>query len=496
MKVTSKTRHGISHEDIDRLRMIADSRGNKRVRKGYTEPSSDGLTGLQVYDLRQPAIRLNPVVSILRNRIPRRQAPYGTTGIHWKAITGVNTGNILPGVSEGNRNAVIAQTTADYSSGYAGLGMEDYNTFEAKYGMREDAEAMARLDALESLINAEERVILGGNSSVAFGVAPTPQASIVSTGGALTAQAWIFYVVALTLEGKLLASVSGGVATTFSRTNADGSVDTIKGGSSNKSLGSSTVTSAGANSILVTWASVPGAAAYAVYAGTFASGTAAVLAAIVDTNEYLMTANPTGTQAASAITADNSANPLVFDGIITQLAKSGSGANVTSLDGDTFTVNAAGTFDELDAVFLQMWEASRLGPTEIMVNARTRVAMSKAVMAAGGGTPFIQVTVNVNESGIRTGIQVDSVLNPYTGQFIPFVTHPFMPRGMAVGTTWKIPYPIRGIRNVWEIETRQEYYSIKWPYRTRKDEFGVYVDEGLIGWTPYAHFLIQNIGEE
>lgn len=497
-----KSRTGLPQDQLDKLRAIAKNRGNGRVKKSYLEPSNDGLTGLQMYDLRGPAERFNPKYSILRNSIPRKQSPHGTTGVHWKAITSVNGNGIngigmtvAPGVSEGNRGAVIPHTTADYSAYFAGLGYENFNTFEAKYGTAGyfDVEATSRLDALESLMNAEEMVILAGNQSLAFGVAPTPVATIVTAGGALTAQAWIFYVVALTYEGKMLSSVAGGVATTYNRTNADSSVDAMKGGSSNKSLGSATVTSAGANSILVNWASVPGAAAYAVYAGTFASGTAAVLAAIVDVNEYLMVANPTGTQAASAITADNSINPLNFDGIITQLAKPGSGATLISLDGSAITVNGSGTIDEFDEMFRLMWEASYSGPTRFIVNAVTRVALSKAIMAAGLTSANIQVSVVIGAGGVKTGIMIESILNPYTGEYIPFVNHPYMPKGMAIAECEKLPYSLNGIRRPWIIETRQEYYAIPWALRSRRTEIGYYVDEALMGSIPFAHGLIQNI---
>lgn len=488
-----KSRSGLSFNDVDRLRLIAKS---GRVKKAYTEPSSDGLTGLQMYDLRGPAARLIPVYSILRNRIPRHNAPRGTTSIHWKAITGINTGNVLPGVSEGNRNAPISQTSADYFQTFAGLGHENYNTFEAKYGMRGylDPEVAARLDTLESLINSEERVILGGNQSIAFGVAPTPAGTIVATGGALTAQSWRAYVVALTYEGILGSSVAGGVATTYNRTNADGSVDAIKAGSSNKSLESAAVVSAGVESILWACTSVPGAAGYAWYVGLTGAANCR-LAAITTINEFHQTTDPSGaTQQASLIIADNSANPLVFDGIITQLAKSGSGAIVYSFDGAAPTVNTAGTVDEFDEIFRQMWEAHQIGPDEIMVAAQTRVGLAAAVMAAGGGTPNIQVSVQIGAGGIKTGITVEAILNPYTGKFVPFVTHPYLTKGTALFLSWSFPYSIPNVRAPWAIETRQEYYSIKWPYRTRKDEFGVYVDEGLIGLTPFAHALAQNIG--
>jgi hypothetical protein len=487
-----KSRSGLSYDELDRLRSIS----AMRVKKAYYQPQPpEGTSGLRMYDLRGPASRLLPVISILRNRIPRTDAPRGTTGLHWKAITAINTGNVLPGVSEGNRNAPIAQSTADYFQGFAGLGMENYNTFEAKYSMEgyADAEALARLDALESLINAEERVILGGNASMPLGIAPTPVGATVASGGALTAQTWSAYVVALTFEGLLLASVPGGVATEFTRTNADGSTDDVQGGSSMRSAISVGVASSGIQSILWKWASVPGAAGYAIYLGTTAGGTAARLAAIVTSNEYLQKVNPSAsTQQVSAITADHSANPLVFDGIITQIVKPGNGGTFYSAQGSPLTVNSAGIIEQIEPLFSALWDRARLGPTTILMNAQTRVGLTKAVLAQGGGAI---TNIRMGEGGFRTGSQVEAVLNPYTGQFIGLETHPYLPRGTAVLLTERLPYAVPGVRSPWRIETRQEYYSIKWPYRTRKDEFGVYVDEGLIGMVPFAHAVVQDIGD-
>lgn len=493
-----RSRSGLTHETLDQLRAVEKFGGN--MRKAYTQPSpADGTTGLRIYDLKNTAIRLAPVTSILRNRISRR-ASDGSTGLHWKAITGINTGNILPGVSEGNRNAPIAQTTAEYFQGFAGLGMENYSTYEAQYAMKGFANprALQRLDTLESLINGEERVLLGGNNSLAFGIPGTPSGTIVATGGALTAQAWAIYVVALSFEGILLASVAGGVSTTFVRTNADGSTDTVAGGSSNKSLQSAGVTSAGANSILWVWPSVPGAAGYAVYAGLVGSGAAgATLAAIVTVNEFLQTVNPAGTQNASVVTADNSRNTLVFDGIVTQIAKAASatGAYVKSINGAGLTVDTSGVVVEFEALFEQMWNTSRTGPTSLLTAASTARHLTKKVMAQGGGTPNINITVQIGAGGIKTGVQVESVLNPYTGQFVPLEVHPFMPKGMIVGMSERLPYAIPGVNSgsLLEVVTRQEYYSIDWPARTRKDENGVYVDEGLIMWVPATFSLLQDI---
>jgi hypothetical protein len=495
-------RWGLSDADLDRLRLIAKQRGSAKVRKAYSQPTpADGTGGLRYYDLRGTASRFNPVYATFRNEIPRRQAPYGTTGMHWKAITAVNTGNVPIGVSEGNRNAAIAQSMTEYFAGFGALGLENFVTDEARSSSRGfvDVDALAQLDVLESLINGEERWIVGGNQTLAFGTAPTPVGAIVATGGALTAQSWEAYIVALTFEGLTFASVANGVATEFSRTNADGSVDMYQGGSSMRSAASAAVgPSAGANSILWKWAAVHGAAGYAVYIGVAGGGpTAARLAAIVPVNEFLQVTNPSGvTQQASAITADHSKNPLAFDGKIIQLAKPGSGATIVSLDGANVTVNSSGTIDEFDELFRLMWDKSTSGPQRFVVNPSTRVAISKAVMAAGITSASIQVTVQIGAGGVRTGIQIESVLNPYTGEYVPFMNHPYFPKGMILAETMRLPYSLNGMDSrPWVIETRQEYYSIRWPKDTRKNEYGCYADEGLIGNIPFSHGLILNVGD-
>ena len=72
------------------------------VNKAFTQG-----TGLVNYDLQPAALQLYPVLTPLRNRIPR-VAGNGGTATNWKAITAINTGGLSLGISEGNRNATIS----------------------------------------------------------------------------------------------------------------------------------------------------------------------------------------------------------------------------------------------------------------------------------------------------------------------------------------------------------------------------------------------------
>src|SRR5215468_4756981 len=288
-------------------------------------------TGLVNYDLKGPAKKLYPVLSPLRNALPRVMGN-GDTATRSKAITAISPTNLAAGVSEGKRGGRISVTEQDYTSAYAGLGLEGDVTFEALYAAQgfDDARARTVESVLRALMIAEERVILNGNNSLALG---TPQAPniVLASGGSMTAQATVVFVVALTPDGVLNSNVANGVPKSVVRNNIDGSTDTYGGGSSNISNQSNTVTTAGGNlSITATCPAVKGAAGYAWYVGPNAAG--AKLAVITTVNAATFTADPGGTQTAASWGSDQSTNSLVLDGFITQALKTTS-SYYQSLDG-------------------------------------------------------------------------------------------------------------------------------------------------------------------
>jgi hypothetical protein len=68
-----------------------------------------------------------------------------------------------------------------------------------------------------------------------------------------------------------------------------------------------------------------------------------------------------------------------------------------------------------------------------------------------------------------------------------------MPEGHIFVMTNSIPYPIEGMGNIWEVRQRQPYYIINWPLRSRKNEVGIYVDEGLACTLPFAQGIMKNL---
>ena len=362
--------------------------GDPLAKSTFSQPGSP-TSGLNYYDLELGAKFLYPLLTPLRNEIPRVSGKGGIQA-NWRAVTGVNTTGLRIGVSGGNRGGVQAVTTQDYSAAYKGIGLETTVDFEAQYaGMGfDDVKAIGAKIGLEACMLGEEILILGGNTSVALGTTPTPLLAPSTSGGSLTAAASPYSVicVALSLDAVVNGSVSAGIQGAITRSNADGSSDTFGGGAAGKSANATTSISSGTSgSIAATVAPVTGALGYAWFWGAAGSE---VLGAITTINSVVITANAAGTQTAASLGgSDNSTNALVFDGLLYQAFKSGSNAYVqylatgTAGTGSTLTGDGAGGIVEIDAALKNRWDTYRLSPDTMWVGSQVANGLSKKILA-------------------------------------------------------------------------------------------------------------------
>ncbi len=465
--------------------------------------SASATSGLTAYDLEAPAKTLYPVLTPLRNALPRVSGKGGIQA-NWRAITGINTTSLSAGVSEGNRGGVITSSTADYLAAYKGLGLEDYVTFEADYAAAgfDDVRARAQQGLLRALMIQEERIILGGNTSLALGTTPTPSLTTATTGGTLVNQTWSVVCVALTMEGFLNSTVAGGIPTSATRTNADASTDAVNGGTAIKSASATQATTGTTSTISATVTAVRGACGYAWFWGLAGSE---ILGAVTSINSVLISAAATGTQtlaAVTALTSDKSRNTLIFDGFLTFAFTSGNNgyykamATGTAGTGTALTSGTDGTISEWDTALQYFWDTYKLSPSTIWVSSQEMGTIRKKIL--GGSTTAAQrFTFNVQQNGLIGGTVVKGYTNPFTmspnGEEIPVKLHPHLPAGTILFTTDSLPYPLSNVTNVAQIRTRQEYYSLEWPRKSRKYEYGVYCDEVLQVYAPFAFGVITNI---
>lgn len=481
---------------------ISDPRlaGIAGLEKSTFSQNSSATSGLTFYDLEVGAKFLYPVLTPLRNSIPRVSGKGGIQAA-WRAVTAINTTSMRIGVSGGNRGGVQAIGTTDYTAAYKGIGIETNVDFEAQYAGQnfDDIRAIAGKVGLESLMLGEELMILGGNTSVALGTTGTPTLVGSTTGGTLAAQTWSLICVALSLDALVNGSIAGGIQASITRTNADGSSDTFGGGAAQKSAAGTATTTGATSSIAATVAAKSGALGYAWFWGL---GGSEVLGAITTINSLLITAAATGTQTAASLpSSDQSTNALAFDGLLYQALKPGSNAYIATMPAGTagtgtpLTSDSAGGIVEIDAALKSMWDLYRLSPDTMWVNSQEALNISKKIVS-GSTTAAQRFVFETVQDAIGGGIMVRTYLNRFSmqgGSVIDIKVHPNVPAGTILMTTKALPYPLSGVGNIIQIRTRQDYYQIEWPLRSRKYEYGVYADQVLQNYFPPSMAVITNI---
>lgn len=484
-------------ELMDALRKsqrIADPLLPEGLAKATFDQSASAVSGLTYYDLEPGAKFLYPVLTPLRNSIPRVSGRGGIQA-NWRAVTGVNTANLQVGVSQGQRGGVQAVSTADYTAAFKGIGLETSVNFEAQYAAQNliDVRAVAGRTGLEALMLQEELLIFAGNGTLALGTMGTPSLVGSTSGGTLTNQTWSVICVAMTLAAYLSATIAGGVPVTITRTNADASTDTFGGGSSQKSAAATVATTGSTSSITATAAAKRGAVAYAWYYGLAGSE---VLGAITTAPKAVLTAAAAGTQNASVFSSDNSRNNLVFDGLFTQAAQSTSNAYWADLGGLTLTADGDAGIVEIDAALKYMWDTFRLSPDTIWCNSQQALDISRKILAGNANGAF-RINVSQEQGMMAGGVMVSSYLNRFSmtgAKAIDIKIHPNCPPGMLLFTSRSLPYPVNNVGNIMQILCRQDYYQIEWPLRTRKYEYGIYSDEVLQHYAPFSMAIITGIG--
>jgi hypothetical protein len=462
-------------------------------------------TGLVAYDLQPSAKNLYPAATPIRNVLPRVGGGTGTA-TNWRQVNAIigSGWDAMGWVPEGQRSGRMSYNTSTRSASFATIGEEDSVTFEAVSAAQgfEDIQATATMRLLQKMMLKEENAFLGGNGSLQLGTPATPSLSASGTGATLPAATYSVIVVALTYEGYRNSSLTGGVATSKSITGADGAGFSLNGGSSAPSANATQAVTLGQTLFASVTAAV-GAVGYAWYVGIAG---AEKLQAITTINSVAFSAPlATGSQAATAITADNSANPgLAYDGLLTAALKAGSGAYVNYLatgtagTGTPLTASGRGSVNEIDLMLQKMWDQYEVSPTVLYVNSQEQRSITNKVLSSASG-PLLRYTSDGQDpfAIIANGV-VEYYYNPFAldgGYKIPVKIHPFVPPGTIVGWSENLPaqYQSSNVPNVAEVKTRRDYYRMDWPLKTRAYEFGVYAEEVLAIYAPFAMGVIANI---
>ena len=477
----------------------------------------NNATNLLWYDLSPIVQLLYPFRQLipLISKLPRVPGD-GGNAYHWKRISAINVNQVEAGVSEGNRGGTIAIQLDDQMAAYKAMGFEASVTVEARLGgknLTPDAIGCAVQSTLRSLMIAEEKALILGNSSKPIGAVGTITAAegTAVASGFTTGTAQSFYVVGLTGQGWLRSNVTNGVTRQITRTNADGSQDTFGGSSGAPSAQKTYTVTTNGDSIVLTWAAITGAVAYAVYWGVAG---AEVLGAVTTVNNYTATKAATGTQTYASIgTADYSQNSLLPDGILSIMfnqifgqppsLSASTNPNLPSSSTSTVIISPSGSIletmnqgatltatgmsiNEIDVVLQAAYEQYKIGFTRMLVNVQEQVSIKHLMFPTTTSTSGNSGRIVFAENGdVTVGQYVTAYKNIFMGNTIAIEVHPFVPPGTIIFWSDTIPYELPGAVPVLEAHVRQDYYEYQWPMRTRRYEYGVYVDEMFVcNFTP------------
>ena len=512
----------------DTLELIKKAQGYSSDQISKTITTANNLSA---YDLQAPAKNLYPVQTPIRNTLPR------TTGIgtatNWRTVRNIiGSGfDAMGWVPEGQRSARMSYTTQSLSASFKTLGEEDQATYEAINAGRgfEDIRARMTMRLLQKLMLKEESAIIGGNTSVALNgspvnsnhspvnATPTPTGSasnVSGVTGTLPGAPTNYYVrvVPLTYEGYRNSTVSTGVAIASLITGSDGSPYTLYGGHGAISPASSAISVTLGNTLFMSVTPVNGAVAYAWFVGTATSGTKLQAITTINSNS-ISTPLLTTTQADSAsvsitggtanLDQDNSYNPLAFDGLMYNAFNPSSGAYIkqmptgTSGTGTSLTSTGRGSILEIDDMLISMWNNNQLSPTVIYCNAQEIRSISNKVLTGASSAPLVRYNVGENASSMQLAASpyVDTYFNPITKQPLRIEVHPNVPPGTILSWADDLPaqYQSSEVPNVAEVRARQDYYQIDWPVTSRNQAVGVYCEEVLVCYAPFAIGVITNI---
>ncbi len=469
-------------------------------------------TGLTYYDLRAPALLLTPLaLTPLVDRTPRKSKAGGAgLACHWKsilAVTGSGFDNIAF-VPEGARSGNLSYSATDVLATYTSMGEEGSISFEAESAAEgfEDANAQLSLIELLKFRRKEEVAILGANKTVRLGTPATPTASAAGSGGTIPAtNTYYVSVVLLTQEGYSNFKSGGSVSIIEQKTvtSAGGnSTFTVNGGSSNVSAAvSQSVTSGQILTANATYKT--GAVAYAWYVGLVGAQTFQKVTTTATTTFSSLTTN---LQSITAITGDHSyndgtggSNPVTgMDGFLYTAFAAGSNAYVSNV-GSTLTPSGSGTVVEIDTALQTMWDTYRISPTVIWVNSQQLTDIRNKCMA-NASTPLLRINHDASAGpyDLKAGGTITTYFNPYGlngGQSIPVMLHPDLTPGTILLYAEHLPsyYASNATPVVAEVLTRRDYYRIDWPLVTRERQYGIYAEEVLAVYAPFAVGILTNI---
>lgn len=405
----------------------------------------DTSSGLQPYNLEPFLGTLVPILTPLRNSIPRVNGR--GKQVEFKAVTAINTQKLNGFVAEGSSGQLVTSTVNDVNAVYRSIALADKVTYEQEWEGKPyvDSRALAVANLLRATMIAEESNILFAQNNVgsatqqapgAVGTTPTPTLTPVASGGTLAAGS--VYVKAVGFTGMGAAIVSAEATATVALN------------------GSLTITPVfPANQPIVGFLLFAGSASgtnYQVAAANVANST--LLSDNYTTNgaPITLTSLPTSGPQASTYNADNSSSALAYNGILPQIFAGG---------GYRKAVNGKLTMDFMKALFKGLWDQGK-GDPNVVYTAATESSTITDLTLGANNTPY-NVLID-EQNGAAGGFRVSRLVNQITGTDVNLRVHPNLFQGTLMALQTELPgwYPGADIPSPVVVDNVQDYTEISY----------------------------------
>lgn len=460
--------------------------------------SGTGIVGIDLSDL----ISLIPVNTPFRDMLARTKPDMGAKFATWRALVNVNNSQPDPATAFDYAAPVVNVDEMDVTALYGKIGAGYTVTKDAIAQARgyADAKAVAVFNALNQFKISEDKKSIGGQN-FALNTPGTPTVTQSDTGGSIAASTAVNVKVAARTGsnyfwgGSTIASAQGTVTT-------------------------STV-AASTHSATASVAAVRGAVAYDWYVAGFYYTTTTV-------NTVTITSIPTAnagtvpnlpglyaTAPTAVPTADGSAKPNDFNGLLATLAGdyatggatglvtpgagTSSGAYFKSLDGAAFTISGANVV-ELDNMNQSIFDTVNLSPDAYMVSSQQATELSSVIMSSAASETFFQPNL-AGRSEAVLGAFVGWYVNKAAGGTpIKIEVMPNLPPGTLIARTDRVPFPNSNITNTLELRAVDEIQDYEYASNRQSGAGGgprydgeTYANECLVNKAPVAMGVLQNI---
>ena len=448
-----------------------------------------GNVGFTPFDLQDSIEFLVPVMTPLRNSIPRRKAQGQAVQI--RQITGYSnsrTGgvpnlntffNSATNTSTYNGITLNRPNTISYSADalvvpFVENGISDSVEYQAQFAAQgfTDLRQLSNTAAIYSHMLGEENNILNSTSAV------LPVAGVTATtdnGGTATGLPAGTYTPLVTIssafgESKALTGQSTTVATGESVTVALNSVPV----------------GAVALNVYVTVSGIH----YVGRTTSTASGSFPVLFAVTPT--------------LPSTSADNGSSPeYQFGG--TALGTTGYTGMISTLLGNGSTPAAAGyvkavngplgtaaPFGEINTMLVEMWETNRAQPGTLYTSGRIQAALLAEIQQQGSATSY-RANYMTGDDGIIVGGAVTGITSPVGGPALNIVAHPFIPEGVVIAHSTTLPSPVSGVPGTATIDNVVDLTTIEWPQIGMSYDLSTYQYGSFVFHTPGFDGILTGI---